>query len=210
MGDDSRYAGFPPGFFARADETDDRDFYAQPRIVTHIDDDAIAAVGQIYGELGLGQGRVLDLMSSWISHFEVAPPMLVAHGMNRYELARNEAARGAIQADLNRHQMLPFAGDSFDAAVCCVSVDYLNRPFELFDEVARVVKPGGIFCCTFSNRCFPTKAIRGWLSIDEETRVNLVASYFARSQWERISARLVTEPGHRGDPLFAVWGHATV
>ncbi|MEM7341196.1 MAG: methyltransferase domain-containing protein [Actinomycetota bacterium] len=205
---DDRYTGFPAGFFERTDESDDGLFYAQPRIVTHIDDGAIAAVGRIYAELGLGEGHVLDLMSSWISHFPVRPKALVAHGMNRFELGRNEAAIGAVQADLNRHQTLPFASNSFDAAVCCVSVDYLNQPFEVFDEVARVVKPEGIFCCTFSNRCFPTKAIRGWLSIDEEMRVNLVGGYFARSGWERVSARLVTEPGRGGDPLFAVWGHA--
>ena len=47
------YAGFPPGFFERADERDDAVFYAPPRLVTHIDDAAIAAVGELYAELGI-------------------------------------------------------------------------------------------------------------------------------------------------------------
>ena len=63
---------FPPGFFARDDERPDPDFYATPRLVTHIDDGAIAAVGELYDELGL-DGDVLDLMSSWVSHFRTRP-----------------------------------------------------------------------------------------------------------------------------------------
>ena len=152
-----RYADYPEGFFARQDETDDRSFYAQPRLVTHIDDGAIEAVGRLYADLGL-TGRVLDLMSSWISHFRDRPETLVALGMNGYELGRNDQAAGAVVTDLNRSPELPFGDDAFEAVTCCVSVDYLTRPLEVFDEVARVLGPDGIFCCTFSNRCFPTKA----------------------------------------------------
>ena len=44
---------FPPGFFDRADPGVDSEFYTAPRLVTHIDDRAIAAVGALYAELGL-------------------------------------------------------------------------------------------------------------------------------------------------------------
>lgn len=181
-----------------------------PRLVTHIDDGAIAAVGAVYEELEVGaEGTVLDLMSSWISHFRTAPDRLVALGMNRVELAANEMADAAVVADLNRSPTLPFADDSFTAAVCAVSVDYLVRPIEVFDEVARVVATGGLFCCTFSNRCFPTKVIRGWLAIDERSRVELVARYFGLSgRWTDVSASVVVEPGPGGDPLYAVWATA--
>lgn len=202
-GADGRYDGFPPGFFDRVDPTPDRDFYRSPRIVTHIDDGAIAAVGRVYRELGLA-GRVLDLMSSWISHFDPAPEALTALGMNGPELAANRAASGGVVADLNRTPALPFADGSFDAATCCVSVDYLTRPIEVFDEVARALVPGGIFCCTFSNRCFPTKVIRGWSATDDDGHVALVAEYFRRSgRWGDVEARAERGPGH--DPLFAVW-----
>jgi hypothetical protein len=56
---------FPAGFFDRVDEAPDEVFYRPPRLVTHIDAGAIAAVGALYAELDV-DGRVLDLMSSWI------------------------------------------------------------------------------------------------------------------------------------------------
>lgn len=203
---DDRYAELPEGFFRRQDESGDDRFYVQPRLVTHIDDRAIAAVGDLYHELGLDNLRVLDLMSSWISHFHEPPEALVVLGMNGDELGRNPQAVGAVIADLNTSPLLPFADGAFAGATCCVSVDYLTKPFEVFDEVARVLAPGAVFCCTFSNRCFPTKAIAGWLNSDDRMHVDIVGHYFNRSgPWTGIQTRLVTPPGTPGDPLYAVW-----
>ncbi len=200
---------FPPRFFERMDPTPDAGFYIAPRLVTHIDDGAIAAVTQTYEELGVGEGRVLDLMSSWVSHFAVPPPELVVLGLNAAELAANPAATERVVHDLNAVPDLPFDAHSFDAAVCCVSVDYLTRPLEVFAEVARVLRPGGLFVCTFSNRCFPTKAIRGWLTSDEAQRVRLVRRYFDLTPgFGPPSADLRTDPHGPGDPLWAVWAAA--
>ncbi len=204
-GVDERYRGFPDGFFERTDTSPDARFYAAPRLVTHIDQGAVAAVGALYDELGLS-GDVLDLCSSWVSHFRVAPARLVALGMNPFELDRNSHAAACVVHDLNRDPQLPFADASYDAATCCVSVDYLVRPIEVFDEVARVLRPDAPFVCTFSNRCFPTKAIRGWLATDDETHLVIVQDYFRRSRgWGDAVAERRTPPNHRGDPLFAVW-----
>ena len=133
--------GFPPGFFDRSDPAPDAEFYAPARLVTHIDDAAIAAVGTLYEELGI-DGDVLDLMGSWVSHFRRAPERLTVLGMNAAELAANPAARSTVVHDLNATPALPFPDDAFDAAVCCVSVDYLVRPIEVFADVARVVRAG--------------------------------------------------------------------
>jgi SAM-dependent methyltransferase len=141
---------FPPGFFDRDDPTPDSQFYAFARLVTHIDDGAIAAVGDLYDELGLA-GSVLDLMGSWVSHFHTTPERLTVLGMNPQELAANPQAAATVVHDLNADPRVPFENDSFDAAVCCVSVDYLTRPIEVFAEIARVLKPGAPFVCTFSN-----------------------------------------------------------
>ena len=195
---------FPSGFFARGDEADDAEFYAFPRYVAHIDDGAIAAVGALYAELGI-RGAVLDLMSSWISHFRDKPDALTALGMNADELAANPQAHVWIVHDLNADPVLPFADDAFDHATCCVSVDYLTRPIDVFGEIARVVRPGGTFVCTFSNRLFPTKAIRGWISSESDVQQQVVAGYFARAGgFDPALARQCPTPAN-GDPLYAVW-----
>ncbi len=200
---------FPAGFFDRADESPDDGFYAPTRLVTHIDDGAIAAVGALYEELGLA-GDVLDLCSSWVSHFRSPPARLVALGMNATELARNPHATEWLVHDLNVDPRLPFADATFDAATCCVSVDYLVRPLEVFDETARVLRDDAPFVVTFSNRCFPTKAIRGWLATDDAGHVDIVTEYFRRSHgWTAPTAERRTPPDHRGDPLFAVWARRT-
>lgn len=195
---------FPPGFFDRADPSPDAEFYSPTRLVAHIDDRAIAAVGALYAELGL-VGEVLDLMSSWISHFGVPPRRLVGLGMSAAELAANPMLAEHVVHDLNVDPALPFADASFDAATCCVSVDYLVEPVAVFREVARVLRPGGPFVVTFSNRCFPTKAIRGWLGTDDETHLQIVNAFFALSGgFGEVRGGRRTPPG-RGDPLYAVW-----
>ena len=196
---------FPPGFFDRADPTTDADFYASDRLVTHIDADAIAAVGALYDELGV-TGEVLDLMSSWVSHFRTAPRRLVVLGMNPNELQANPQATHRVTHDLNRDPSLPFPDASFDDVVCCVSVDYLIRPVEVFVEVARVLRPGGRFVLTFSNRCFPTKAIRAWLATDDAGHVEIVKTYFNQAvTYAEPTSQLRTSLTSGGDPLWAVW-----
>ena len=196
---------FPAGFFDRMDDADDATFYAPERLVTHIDEAAIAAVGDLYAELGI-EGRVLDLMGSWVSHFVEPPEHLTVLGMNPRELEANPMAMELVRHDLNRDPTLPFADASFDDAVCCVSVDYLTRPVEVFAEVARTLRPGGRFVVTWSNRCFPTKAIRGWLMADEDARRDIVATYLDLS--ERFGDVVVDrriESSPLGDPLDAAW-----
>lgn len=210
MTEREEYAGFPEGFFDRADPSTDTDFYSWPRLVTHIDEGAIAAVGALYDELQL-DGDVLDLMSSWISHFRTPPRRLTVLGMNAAELAENTDAAEIVVHDLNAQPVLPFGADAFDAVVCCVSIDYLVRPIEVFREVARVLRPDGPFVCTFSNRCFPTKAIRGWLSTDDRQHCAIVAEYFRRAGgFHDATIEQRTTLADAGDPLYAVWARRSV
>ncbi len=199
---------FPPGFFSRADESDDTAFYAFDRFVTHLDDRAIATVGALYDDLGLcgpDSGPVLDLCSSWISHFPTKPSELVVTGMNERELAANEHADERFVQDLNTDPRLPLDDATFAAVTCCVSVDYLVRPLDVFAEVARVLRPGGVFVCTFSNRCFPTKAIRGWLASDDAGHCRIVETYFELTAGFGDPVTSHRNPGTLGDPLHAVW-----
>jgi len=203
-------AEFPPGFFDRGDPSPDGRFYVVPRLVTHIDPGAVAAVGVLYDELGV-RGEVLDLMSSWVSHFTSRPERLTVLGMNREELDDNPHAAHAVVHDLNADPTLPFGDASFDDAVCCVSVDYLVEPVAVFREVARVLRPGGRFVCTFSNRCFPTKAVRGWLQASDAQRCDIVARYFRLAgDYEPavVETRVPFAVAGFGDPLYAVWSRS--
>ncbi len=206
-GDD--HPAFPAGFFDRVDPGRDDAFYDSPRFVTHIDGAAIEAVGRTYDDLGI-RGEVLDLMSSWISHFREAPQRLVGLGLNEAELRRNRQLAGWVVQDLNADPRLPFGDASFDHAVCCVSVDYLVRPVEVFAEVGRVLRPRGRFVVTFADRCFPSKAIRGWLATDDAGHVEIVREYFRLAGlFDAAVSSLRTDPSAVGDPLHAVWAART-
>ncbi len=202
----------PDGFFGRDDPTGDHRFYGPIRMVTHIDEAAVDAVGQLYADLGIdgssgASRRVLDLMSSWVSHLRVAPSELVVLGMNAAELEANPMATERVVHDLNRDPVLPFPDDSFDAVLCCVSIDYLIRPVEVLGEAARVLRPGAPVVITFSNRCFPTKAIHGWLAADDAGHCAIVVDYLRRAggfDEPEVSQRTPAERSYPGDPLYAV------
>ena len=197
--------GLPPGAFQRLDEGPDAEFYAVPRFVTHIDDRAIGAVTALYREHFPPGGAVLDLMSSWISHLpaDIRYPKVVGLGMNAEELRANPRLDAWVVHDLNAEPRLPFADGEFDAAGCCVSIDYLVRPVEMLRDVARVLRPGAPLVITFSNRRFPTKVIALWESLDDEGHVQLVAHYLREAGGWTEAVALDRSPAV-GDPLFAV------
>lgn len=193
--------------FRRQDEAPDGEFYVTPRFVQHIDDGAIEAVTQIYREYLPPGGEVLDLMTSWVSHLpqDVTYRRVCGLGMNEAELRKNPRLDGYVIRDLNERPTLPYSDDEFDAAAICVSVDYLTRPIEALRDLGRVVRPGGPLVITFSNRCFPTKAVSEWLRRDDRGRVGLVEDYLRRAGgWHDIQS-MDRSPGHPlADPLYAV------
>jgi SAM-dependent methyltransferase len=200
--------GLPPNAFDKADPSADTLFYAQPRLVTHIDDDAIAGVTQLYRKTLPPGGRVLDLMSSWISHLppETAYSHVTGHGMNATELAANPRLDERFVQDLNADPMLPLTDHDFDGACMCVSVQYLQRPVTVFREVRRVLRQGAPLIVTFSNRCFSTKAVAIWRALDGRDQQRLVALYLTRAGFAPIETGEL--PPGRGDPLWTVIGRA--
>ncbi len=199
----------PPRAFAKADPSPDADFYAEPRFVTHIDDGAIAAVTGLHRELFPAGGAVLDLMSSWVSHLpdDVEYAAVIGHGMNAEELAANPRLSRWFVQDLNRDPKLPLGDASAAAAAICVSIQYLQRPVEVLREVARVLRPGGVVAISFSNRCFPTKAVAIWQALDGPDQCGLVSLYLQRAGFPAVEARELAPPGPwGGDPLWAVVG----
>ncbi|WP_425144834.1 class I SAM-dependent methyltransferase [Deinococcus sp.] len=206
---------FGPDAFRRDDETSDEDFYRQPRFVTHIDDGAIGAVTQLYRDYFPAGGRVLDLMSSWVSHLppELSYREVVGLGLNEAELRRNPRLSRFVVHNLNTSSRLPFADHSFDAAGITVSIDYLTDPVAVLRDLGRVLVPGGPVVISFSNRCFPSKAVNIWHRLDDRGHLALVQAYLEEAgTWQDILAldRSPRVGGRRtGDPLYAVIGHAT-
>ncbi len=164
--------------------------------MTHIDDPAIAAVTAIYREVLPPAGDILDLMSSWVSHLpaEASYRSVTGHGMNAAELAANPRLTARIVQDLNADPVLPLHGGSFDGAGLCVSVQYLQRPVDVFREVRRVLRPGAPFVVSFSNRCFPTKAVAIWQALDGGDQQRLVAAYMQAAGFVGVTGRSALPP----------------
>lgn len=195
-----------PEFFARQDESDDALFYREPRLVTHIDDEAISALTAFYRQVIPDGALVLDLMTSWVSHLPAGkPPAGVAGlGMNLVELEHNPVLTERVVQDLNRQPALPWADETFDAAIVTVSVQYLTRPQEVFAEVGRVLKPGAPFAVSYSNRCFPTKAVAIWRSLGPRDHAELIGLYFRLSGRFGQAQTYNISPGPGHDPMYVV------
>jgi SAM-dependent methyltransferase len=202
----------PKEAFRRADETPDEEFYLAPRLVTHIDDRAITTVTQLYREFFPSGGEILDLMSSWVSHLppEIEYQRVIGLGMNEVELQRNERLDSYVVQNLNTNPHLPFGDAEFDGVGICVSIDYLTQPVEVVREVGRVLKVGAPTIITFSNRCFPSKAIAVWHRLDDQGHMRLVEEYLREAGNFRGVRSLDRSPRRMfSDPLYAVIGEST-
>lgn len=201
----------------KLDTTEDALFYAMPRFVTHVDDRFIQKLTQVYREHLRPQTRILDLMSSWVSHLpaEMTFAHVEGHGMNAAELAENSRLDHYFVQDLNQNPVLPLASASFDAVLIAVSVQYLQQPEPVFSEIQRILQPGGVAIVSFSNRMFYQKAIQAWRDGTDDDRLALVQQYFASvpgfSQPEVIVDRGPTRSGplqwlgmDSPDPFYAV------
>lgn len=208
------------GAFSRLDDSNDEVFYATDRFVSHLDRTALETVEKVIGDLVVEEAPViLDLMAGWDSHLPASlrPARVVGLGLNKNELDRNPALTERVLHDLNADPHLPFADETFDVVLNTVSVDYMTNPFEVFKEVGRVLKPGGLFLVIFSNRMFPRKAVKIWRESGEEERVILVQEFFERSGVfdepkeflskgrPRPSDDKYADMGIPSDPVYAVY-----
>lgn len=175
-------AHFSKDSFDRSDNGDDHLFYQKDRFVSHLDATALATVKKVIGELVVEDDPViLDLMAGWDSHItdDLHPSRVAGLGLNERELKKNKTLTERVVHDLNKDPCLPFPSDTFDVVLNTVSVDYLTRPVEVFREVGRVLKPGGLYLVIFSNRFFPEKVVKVWRESSEEERIIMVEQFFA-------------------------------
>jgi len=150
-------------------------------------------------------------MSSWVSHLppEIDYAEVIGHGMNAAELAANPRLSRWFIQNLNRDSVLPLADGSVDAAMICVSIQYLQQPVAVLRELARVLRPMAPLVISFSNRCFWTKAVAIWRALDDEGHAHLVEEYLLRAGFARIETHRLTDwVEDVSDPMTAVVGRA--
>ncbi|MEP0859127.1 methyltransferase domain-containing protein [Trichocoleus sp. DQ-U1] len=208
-----------PNQRTKLDDTDDKEFYSYPRFVTHVDEGFIQQLTDLYRDRLKPNTRILDMMSSWVSHLpeEMKFAHIEGHGLNEEELAKNPRFDRYFVQDINKNPKLPLPNEDFEAVLNCVSVQYLQYPDAVFAEIYRILKPGGIAIISFSNRMFYQKAIAAWRDSSEASRVELVKSYFTSipgfSSPEVITHQssapkfLQWMGASGGDPFYAVIAH---
>jgi SAM-dependent methyltransferase len=210
-----RYRNFTAKDFSRQDDADDANFYAMPRMVVHLDEKAIALTKDIARRyMPPMHVRVLDLMSSFRSHLPEDRPYreVIGLGMNLSEMQANPQLTRSVVHDLNRFPQLPFSTGYFDVVMNIVSVQYLTQPISVFREVARVLRPAGVSIVIFSDRMFPTKAVRVWRESEDEDHIAIVQEYYRQTnafrnvQTERYPGGSSSWFRSAQDPLYAIIG----
>ena len=208
-----------PNAFDRLDSSDDTVFYEQPRKVIHVDQTCLSRITAFYSDLLNPDDSVLDLMSSWRSHLPDKTFTVTGLGMNDTEMTDNLQLHSHIIHDLNRNPNLPFDDRSFHAVVNTVSIEYLVNPQQVFSEVRRVLKPGGLVIVTFSNRYFPPKTTTFWPLLHPAERPGWVLQLLHSSGFSDLHCQVerglkrseddrYADQVEEMDPLFAVWGRS--
>ena len=107
-------------------------------------------------DIGTGEGQVARLAARGGSSFVVGLDPTWA----QVEVAR---ARGGGPSYLRAGAAeLPFASDSFDAAVACLVFEHIEAVDSAIAEVARVLRPGGRFCFFLNHPLLQTPG-SGWI-----------------------------------------------
>lgn len=190
-----------------------------PQIKPHLDEKAIKEIEALHSQLLPAHSRVLDLMSNRSSYLadSYATGMMTGLGNNEDALNGNNRLDTYIEQDINDNIKFPFEDNSFDDAICTLSIEYVTNPFAIMKEVARVVEKGGKFIITFSDNGV-SNAISLWGQLHPFERMQLVLEYFRLTEIfidiNTFSKRGVPRPwddkqSHEkrlSDPVYAVWG----
>ena len=210
--------------YSREDNREDSIFYRSPRFVQHLDEVALQTIEDLVGSLVTGSNPViLDLMTSIDSHVpaHIKPGLLLGLGMNHEELLGNRSLDMRLIQDLNQQASLPFQDGIFDAVLLTISIQYLTQPQRIFNETARILKPGGLFLVIFSNRSFETKAVKMWKLLAHDEKLEVIRHYLEETGcFERIgtfismgqprpSGDRYSDTGFPSDPVFAIYADRT-
>lgn len=140
----------------------------------------IAYVNQtILGDL---TGRILSIFSGNESYYSPGKiSEFVALSPVSDHLEESESFSIRFLHDFETDSKLPFDDGVFDAALFNFHIGKLTRPIEFFREVARVLKPEGVFLVTFIHPHYSKQFTRMWAMGDGQDHVVQSESFFEYS-----------------------------
>jgi len=190
---------------------DDAAFYATPRLVDHLDREALAHWREFHAGYLRANMAVLDLMASHDSHLPDAPALreVVGLGMNAAELDANPRLTWRVVRDLNADPALPFADARFDLVLCALSIEYLARPVAVLREARRCLKPGGRAVISFSERWFPPKAVTPWPGMAPSARVAWVTRHLREAGFASLATHSLRGHPRPADDKYARQFHVS-
>ena len=160
----------------KLDESNDEEFYSDPKFVYHLDANFRKYLSDIYKNEIADSSTILDLMSSWDSYLPEAKQykQVIGHGLNEQELKKNKIFDSYWIQNFNSNQKIPLDSKSIDYCLMVAAWQYLQFPENLTKEIARILSNEGKFIVSFSNRAFWHKAPNIWTTSTEEERVKYV------------------------------------
>lgn len=218
----------------KIDIKSDTVFYKQPNMIVHTDETFVNKLTALYDEIICNARTqqedgtkndttttnttndnglvILDIMASHVSHLSSQSYGRVdVHGMNENELQANTdriRTNGKYYVrDFNANPTLVgiIDDDQYDLILCCVGVQYLEEPEQVFAELGRIIKPGGTVVVSFTNTFFYQKALTGWIERGMKERARLVCDYFrAAGGFEEDTLRIVGDGTNPMTQLFSL------
>ena len=160
----------------KIDESDDSEFYSNPKFVYHLDSNFRKYLTKTYEREIDNDSKILDLMSSWDSYLPrgLSYKKVIGHGMNKAELERNKSLENYWIQNLNRNQILPLENNTVDYCLIVAGWQYLQYPEKISSEISRILTDQGKILISFSNRAFWHKSPNIWTYSNEEERVAYV------------------------------------
>ena len=160
----------------KLDESNDAEFYSDPKFVYHLDANFRKYLSDLYKNEITDNSTVLDLMSSWDSYLPEGRKYkkVIGHGLNKQELEKNKIFNTYWIQNFNLNQKIPLDSETVDYCLMVAAWQYLQYPENLTKEIARILSDQGKFIISFSNRAFWHKSPNIWTKSTEEERVKYV------------------------------------
>jgi len=138
---------------------------------------------------------------------------MIGLGLTEPALQQNQKLNEFIVHDLNTNPVLPLPNHSVDAVVMVSGIAYLRSPVDVFAQVARVLKPGGVLAIVFSDISLPQKRVPTWDAEKHDHQSELIKTYLsqaggfgpAQSEWFSYSGQEPWEPWPHPKSLSIVW-----